>query len=148
MEQAATIAEEQALLVEEFGLFDDWRDKIEYVIDLGKGLPALPADEMTEANRVHGCQSQVWMVAEHDDAAGRVRFRAWSDAVIVRGLIGLLMRLYSDRRPEEILVNPPEVFQQIGLGRHLTPGRANGLHAMVQRVRDLAARYADTPSAA
>lgn len=148
MQQAATIAEEQELLAEEFELFDDWRDKIEYVIDLGKKLPSLDPGDRVEANKVHGCQSQVWMVAEHDPTAGCVRFRADSDAVLVRGLIGLLMRLYSDRPPEEILANPPAVFERIGLGRHLTAGRANGLQSMVKRLRDLAARYADAPTPA
>ena len=138
-QQAATIAEEQELLAEEFELFDDWRDKIEYVIDLGRKLPPLPEEDRTEANKVHGCQSQVWMVAALDEASGRVRLRADSDAFIVKGLIALLMRLYSDRPADEILANPPAVFDRIGLGRHLTPNRANGLYSMVGRIRELAA---------
>ncbi len=138
MSQAATIAEEQQLIAEDFSLFDDWREKIEYVLDLGRALEGLPDDERTEANKVRGCQSQVWMVAELDQASGRVAIRADSDAFIVRGLIGLLLRLYADRPPDEILANPPTVFEEIGLGAHLSATRANGLHAMIKRIRQLA----------
>ena len=140
-QQAETVAEEQELLAEEFELFDDWRDRIEYVIDLGRKLPPLPEEHRIDANKVHGCQSQVWMVAELDEENGRVRFHADSDAFIVKGLIALLMRLYADRPPREILDNPPAVFDRIGLGRHLTPNRANGLYSMVARMRELAAAF-------
>ena len=142
-QQADTVAEEQELLAEEFELFDDWRDRIEYVIDLGRRLPPLSEEHRTDANKVHGCQSQVWMVAELDEAAGRVRFHADSDAFIVKGLIALLMRLYADRPPREILDNPPTVFDRIGLGRHLSPNRANGLYSMVSRMRELAAAFVE-----
>jgi cysteine desulfuration protein SufE len=142
MSQAATIAEEQELIAEDFALFDDWREKIEYVLDLGRALDGLPEDERIDANKVRGCQSQVWMVAELDRASGLVTIRADSDAFIVRGLIGLLLRLYANRRPEEILANPPAVFEEIGLGAHLSPTRANGLHAMIKRIRQLASGLA------
>jgi cysteine desulfuration protein SufE len=142
MSQAPTIAEEQQLIAEDFELFDDWREKIEYVLDLGRALDSLPDDERIEANKVRGCQSQVWMVAELDEATGRVAIRADSDAFIVRGLIGLLLRLYANRPPEEILANPPEVFETIGLAAHLSPTRANGLHAMIKRIRQLASGLA------
>jgi cysteine desulfuration protein SufE len=138
MSQAATIAEEQQLIAEDFELFDDWREKIEYVLDLGRALDPLPEEERIEANKVRGCQSQVWMVAGLDEATGRVAIRADSDAFIVRGLIALLLRLYADRPAEEILANPPTVFEEIGLGAHLSPTRANGLHAMIKRIRQLA----------
>jgi cysteine desulfuration protein SufE len=138
MTQAATIAEEQQLIAEDFELFDDWREKIEYVLDLGRALDGLPDEERVDANKVKGCQSQVWMVAELDPDTGLVAIRADSDAFIVRGLIGLLLRLYANRRPEDILANPPAVFQEIGLGAHLSPTRANGLHAMIKRIRQLA----------
>jgi cysteine desulfuration protein SufE len=138
MEQASTIAEEAALIEEDFALFEDARDKIEYLIDLGKGLPALDDRHKTEANKVRGCQSQVWMVAELDPESGRLHFEADSDAILVRGLIAMLMRLYDQRRPEEILDNPPEIFQRVGLGRMLTPGRSNGLYSMVGRMRQFA----------
>jgi cysteine desulfuration protein SufE len=130
-----------AAIEEDFALFDDVRDKIEYIIDLGKNLPALPDAQKTEANRVRGCQSQVWLVAELDPESRRVALRADSDAIIVKGLISLLVRLYGNRTPEAILARPPEVFERVGLGRMLTPGRANGLYAMVERIRQLAQAY-------
>jgi cysteine desulfuration protein SufE len=138
MEQALTIAEEQALIAEDFELFDDWRERIEYVLDLGKQLEPLPQADYADQNKVKGCQSQVWMVAELDQASGRLRLRADSDAFIVKGLIALLLRLYANRRPQEILDNPPRVFEEIGLGAHLSPTRANGLHAMIKRIHQLA----------
>lgn len=138
MEQAPTIAEEQALIAEDFELFDDWREKIEYVLDLGKRLEPLAEADYAEHNKVKGCQSQVWLVAELDRETGHMRIRADSDAFIVKGLIALLLRLYANRKPQEILANPPAVFEQIGLGAHLSPTRANGLHAMIKRIRQLA----------
>jgi cysteine desulfuration protein SufE len=126
---------------EDFALFDDVREKIEYVIDLGKDLPPLPEPLKTEANRVRGCQSQVWLVADLDPATRHISLRADSDAVIVKGLISLVLRLYNDRTPEAITASTPAVFERIGLGRMLTPGRANGLYAMIERVRQLAAAY-------
>ncbi|MGI9506956.1 MAG: SufE family protein [Geminicoccaceae bacterium] len=138
MTQAATIAEEQAAIAEDFALFDDWREKIEYVLDLGKNLKPFPEEHRIDENKVRGCQSQVWMVAEADAGSGTLRIQADSDAFIVKGLIALLLRLYGDRKPEDILANPPEVFDEIGLGRHLSPSRANGLHAMVNRIRQIA----------
>ena len=138
MTRAATIAEEQAAIAEDFALFDDWREKIEYVLDLGKTLPAFPEEHRTEANKVHGCQSQVWFIAGTDEESGLLHIQADSDAFIVKGLIALLLRLYADRRPEEILANPPAVFEEIGLGKHLSPNRANGFHAMIKRIQQLA----------
>jgi cysteine desulfuration protein SufE len=137
MTQASTIADAARDLEEEFALFDDWRDKVEYIIELGKGLPELPEVYKTEANKVRGCQSQVWLVAE-PEASGRLHLRADSDAVLTKGLISLLVRLYDRRTPREILDNPPEVLERIGLRKLLTPGRSNGLYAMVGRIRGLA----------
>lgn len=142
LDQVPTVAEEQALIAEEFALFDDWRERIEYVLELGKNLEPIPEQHRTEANKVKGCQSQVWMVASVDPASGRMRILADSDAFIVKGLIGLLLRLYSDRKPQEILDNPPRVFEEIGLGAHLSPTRSNGLHAMIKRIGQLATAYA------
>jgi cysteine desulfuration protein SufE len=146
MAQAGTIEEAAAAIEADFALFEAFRDKIEYLIELGRELAPMDDALKTEANKVRGCQSQVWMVAELDRSSGRLRFSADSDAVLVRGLIGLLMRLYDGRRPEEILDNPPEVFERIGLGRMLTPGRANGLYAMVGRIRQFAAGYSTAVS--
>ncbi|MEM7042794.1 MAG: SufE family protein [Pseudomonadota bacterium] len=148
MTQCATITEEQAAIAEDFALFDDWREKIEYVLDLGKSLPPFPEEHRIDANKVKGCQSQVWMVAEPDAVSGRLLLQADSDAFIVKGLIALLLRLYADRQPEEILANPPDVFDEIGLGRHLSPTRANGLHAMINRIRQIATAAATGAPAA
>jgi cysteine desulfuration protein SufE len=148
MQQAPTIADEQVLIAEDFELFDDWREKIDYVLDLGKQLEPLPASDYAEANKVKGCQSQVWMVAELDRASGRLKIRADSDAFIVKGLIALLLRLYANRAPQEILDSPPRVFDEIGLGAHLSPTRANGLYAMIKRIHQLATACAHGAPAA
>ena len=137
MPDAPTIAAAAAALEEEFGLLEDWRDKVEYIIELGKDLPALPDALKTEANKVRGCQSQVWLVAE-PEAGGRLHLRADSDAVLVKGLISLLLALYDRRGVAEILANPPDVLERIGLSKLLTPGRSNGLYAMVARIRSMA----------
>jgi cysteine desulfuration protein SufE len=141
MSTSPTIADAARDLEEEFALFDDWRDKVEYIIDLGKGLPALPEPLKTEGNKVRGCQSQVWLVAE-PQADGRIHLRADSDAILVKGLVSLLLRLYDRRTPQEILANPPTVLEAVGLARLLTPGRSNGLYAMVARIQAVAEAYA------
>lgn len=136
-QQASTVADAARDLEDEFALLDDWRDKVEHLIELGKDVPPLPDALKTESAKVRGCQSQVWLVAE-PEPGGRLHLRADSDAVLVKGLISLLVRLYDRRTPREILDNPPEVLERIGLQKFLTPGRANGLHAMVARIRGLA----------
>ena len=137
MADDASIAEAAAALEEEFALLEDWRDKVELLIELGRELPPLPEALKTEASKVRGCQSQVWLVAE-PEAGGRLHLRADSDAVLVKGLILLLLRLYDRRTPAEILANPPDVLERIGLAKLLTPGRSNGLYAMVGRIRGIA----------
>ena len=137
MPDDASIAEAAAALEEEFALLEDWRDKVELLIELGRELPPLPEALKTEASKVRGCQSQVWLVAE-PEAGGRLHLRADSDAVLVKGLISLLLRLYDRRTPAEILANPPDVLERIGLAKLLTPGRSNGLYAMVGRIRGIA----------
>jgi len=133
-----TAAEE---LEEEFALFDDWRDKVEHLIELGKELPPLPDTSKTEGNKVRGCQSQVWLVADLDEGEGVLRLRADSDAVLVKGLIALLLRLYDGLTPAEILAHPPDVLERIGLAKLLTPGRNNGLYSMVARIRAVAEAF-------
>jgi cysteine desulfuration protein SufE len=137
-----TIAEVANELEEDFALLDDWRDKVEYLIELGKDLPPLPERLKTEGNKVRGCQSQVWLVAE-PEAGGRIHLRAESDAILVKGEISLLLRLYDRRTPQEILDNPPTVLERVGLSKFLTPGRANGLYAMVARIRGIAEALAE-----
>ena len=126
----------QQELVEEFSFFDNWMDRYQYIIDLGRRLPEFPEAEMTDANKIKGCQSQVWFVASRRD--DKLEFRAISDAAIVSGLIALLLRIYSGRRPQEILDTPPEFVAALGLEQHLSPTRSNGLASMLQAIRDFA----------
>jgi cysteine desulfuration protein SufE len=128
-----TIAEVQEELIEEFAFFDDWMDRYRYIIDLGRNLPEFPADKQTDAYKVRGCQSQVWFYAQPLDG-GRLHFLATSDAHIVSGLIAILLRIYSDRTPQEILETKPNFVAAIGLDEHLSPTRNNGLHAMLTRI--------------
>ena len=127
----------QQELIEEFSFFDNWMDRYQYIIDLGRRLPEFPEAEKTEANKIKGCQSQVWFVAEKND--DRLEFRAISDAAIVSGLIALLLRIYSNRRPQDILDTPADFVSALQLEQHLSPTRSNGLAAMLQAIRTLAA---------
>ncbi len=126
----------QAEIVDVFSLFDDWTDRYQYIIDLGRKLPDLTAEQKTEENRLKGCQSQVWIVTENRD--GRLHYDAISDSAIVSGLIALMLQVYSDRRPAEIIATPPEFIKQIELEDHLSPTRSNGLNAMVRQIRQFA----------
>ena len=130
-----TVAQQE--VIEEFALFDDWLDRYQYLIDVGRRLPPMPAEEQIEENRIKGCQSQVWFVAEED--AGRLRFRATSDAAIVSGLIAMLLRMYSDKKPADILDASPDFIGALGLQKHLSPTRSNGLVAMLDAIRRFAA---------
>lgn len=123
----------QRKIVEDFGLFDDWMDRYQYLIDLGKKLPDLDESEMTEDRLLAGCQSQVWLIAE--GSADKMDFRANSDAAIVSGLIALLLKVYAGRSAREILESEPHFVGDIGLSEHLSPTRANGLNAMLNEVR-------------
>lgn len=134
-----TIAEDLDVLADDFDLLEDWQEQLGYVLDLGRALPKLPDAERTEANKVRGCSSQVWMVSERTDD-GRLVFRAESDAQIPQGLIAVLLRLYSGRRPAEIMELDPQVaVDRLKLGSMLTTQRANGLASMVERIRSEAA---------
>ncbi len=130
------IAETQRELIDEFGLFDDWMDRYQYIIDLGRRLPEFPDELRTEENRIRGCQSQVWFVPERRD--GRLYFQAISDAAIVSGLIALLLRLYSGRHPRDILDTPPDFVGALQLESHLSPTRSNGLSSMLKAIRGFA----------
>ena len=119
----------------DFDLFDDWEDRYKYIIELGNVLKPLSAAEHCDDNKVPGCVSQVWLVTEKQ--ADMLSFRGDSDAHIVRGLIAILLDLYSDRSPADILAfDARAAFEQLGLGEHLTPQRSNGFYAMVQRIRN------------
>lgn len=135
---ALAIQQEQQEIEEEFGFFDDWTGRYQYLIDLGRKLPTLPADAMVDANKVDGCQSQVWILVSGD--AARLDMRAASDSAIVSGLVALLLRVYSGRSAREILDTDPSFINAIGLGKHLSPTRSNGLAAMVKTIKAHAAR--------
>jgi cysteine desulfuration protein SufE len=131
-----TAAQAQDAIAEEFAFFGDWSERYQYLIDLGKKLPPLPEADKTEANRLQGCQSMVWIVPSgHRE---RLDFRAISDSTIVSGLIYLALRVYSGRSAEEILATDPDYIARIGLAKHLSPTRSNGLAALLQFIRDTA----------
>ena len=134
MSSAAAAA--QAELVEEFRFFDNWMDRYQYLIDMGRRLPDFPEADRIDDNKIRGCQSQVWFVAENHE--GRLIFRAISDAAIVSGLIALLLRIYSDRTPRDILDTPPDFIEALDLQAHLSPTRSNGLSSMLKAIRDYA----------
>ena len=124
-------------LIEEFQFFDNWMDRYQYLIDLGRKLPPFPEEYKTEAYRLHGCQSQVWLKTTCRD--GRLELQAISDSVIVSGLIALLLRVYNGRRVSEISQASPTFIKAIGLDEHLSPTRSNGLRAMLQAIARAAA---------
>jgi cysteine desulfuration protein SufE len=132
----ATAAEAQAAIAEEFAFFGDWSERYQYLIDLGRKLPPLPDAYRREEHRLHGCQSLVWIVASGD--AGRLDFSAASDSAIVSGLVFLALRVYSGRSAEEILATEPDFIAAVGLSRHLSPTRSNGLAALLGFIRERA----------
>ena len=121
----------------EFQIFDTWMEKYEHIIDLGKQLEAFPEEQMIESKKVHGCQSNVWFLTSLED--GLFRCKATSDSAIVSGLIALLMRIYNNQKPSEIVAAEPEFISMIGLDEHLSPTRNNGLNVMIQRIKKDAA---------
>ena len=132
---ADTMDAELDALAEEFSLFEDWEERYRYIIDLGRELEPLSAAEHIDANKVRGCASQVWLVAEPGEGGG-LHLRGDSDAHIVRGLIAILLRLYSDRRPDEVLrFDARRAYDRLGLNGALTAQRSNGLFSMVGRIR-------------
>jgi len=132
-DQYLSIKEATQSIIDEFSLFEDWMERYEYIIELGQNLDNLPDEKKIDMYRVKGCQSQVWFVATEN--FNRIRFEADSDAMIVRGLISLLLRVYSNRTPDEIAETPPDFFEAVNLGSHLSGNRANGLAAMVAHIQ-------------
>jgi len=126
-------ADEQREIIDEFELFDDWLDRYQYIIDLGRKLEPLAPEEMRDDALLDGCQSQVWLIADGD--ADRMEFRANSDAAIVSGLIYLVLRVYSGRSAREIVDTQPEFVDAIGLSQHLSQTRANGLASMLAAIK-------------
>ncbi len=134
-----TIEEKQAEIIEEFSMFEDWMDKYSLLIELGNDLEALDPKDKNDQNLIKGCQSRVWLVADMQD--GKLFFRGESDAVIVKGLVALLLRVVSGRTPKELLENELHFIDDLGLTQHLSPTRSNGLLAMVKQIRMYAVAY-------
>jgi len=139
MNEQKTIEEIEKEIVEEFSLFDNWDDKYEYIIDLGKKLPALEDQYKKDENKVRGCQSTVWLVADYKD--GKVFYQADSDAVIVKGLISMLIRVLSGQSPEAIVNSRLDFIREIGMITHLAQTRSNGLLSMVKQMKNYALAY-------
>lgn len=134
----STPADAQIAIRDEFAFFGDWSERYQYLIDLGRKLPAFPEEWKTEQHRLHGCQSMVWIVPEGD--AARLDFHAASDSAIVSGLIYLALRVYSGRSAREILDTDASYIADIGLAKHLSPTRSNGLASLLAFIRDAAQR--------
>ncbi len=128
-----SIREKQEEIIEEFGAFDDWMDRYQLLIDLGSEQEPLDERYKTDSNLIEGCQSRVWLQADLKD--GKVFFEAESDALIVKGIVSLLVKVYSGHTPQEILDNEPYFVEAIGLREHLSPTRSNGLVAMIKQMR-------------
>ena len=139
MNEPKSIEEIEAEIVEEFSLFDNWDDKYEYIIDLGKKLPVLESKYRVDENKVKGCQSTVWLGAEFND--GRIHFKADSDAIIVKGLASLLIRVLSGQEPDAIVAAKLDFIKGIGMMGHLAQTRSNGLLAMVKQMKNYALAY-------
>ena len=129
----ATIKEIQDEIIAEFNDFDDWLDRYQLLIDLGGEQEPLPEEYKTDNNLIEGCQSRVWLQADYVD--GKVLFRAESDALIVKGIVALLIKVYSGHTPDEILASEPYFVEAIGLKEHLSPTRSNGLLSMIKQMR-------------
>ncbi len=138
-EPVTSLAAVEQELVDEFGLFDSWDDKYEYIIDMGKKLPRLEDQYRKEENKIRGCQSSVWLVA--DEKESRIWFKADSDAMIVKGLISMLIRVFSGRTADEIIDDKLDFIREIGMTSHLAQTRSNGLLSMVKQMKNYALAY-------
>lgn len=135
----ATIQEIEAEIIEDFSIFDDWMDKYQYIIDMGQALKGLPETDKKEENLVRGCQSQVWLTASFEN--GLVHFQADSDAIITKGLVALMVRVLSGQTPNTIATAPLSFTDKIGIREHLSPTRANGLNAMIAKMKAFAMTF-------
>ena len=129
----STLIESKSAIIEEFSMFDEWLDKYEYLIELGKNLEVFPVELKTDDRLIKGCQSRVWLDTKVED--GRLFFRADSDAIITKGIISLLIQVYNGRTAEEINADDFGFIEQIGLRENLSPTRANGLNSMIETIR-------------
>ncbi|HWI94128.1 MAG TPA: SufE family protein [Flavisolibacter sp.] len=139
MNDHKTIEEIEQEIIEEFSLFDSWDDKYEYIIDLGKKLPVLEDQHKRDENKVRGCQSTVWLVADYKDR--RIYYKADSDAMIVKGLISMLIRVLSGQTPDDIVNAKLDFIREIGMMSHLAQTRSNGLLAMVKQMKNYALAF-------
>ncbi|WP_409965718.1 SufE family protein [Mycovorax composti] len=139
MTETQSIEQIEAEIVDEFSLFENWDDKYEYIIDLGKKLPPLAEEHKKDENKVKGCQSTVWLVADYKD--GKIFYQADSDAIIVKGLISMLIRVLSGHTPDEILNAKMDFINKIGMTSHLAQTRSNGLLAMVKQMKNYALAF-------
>jgi cysteine desulfuration protein SufE len=128
-----TIQEIQEEIVDEFSMFEDWMQRYEYIIELGKSLPLINEDYKTEENIIKGCQSKVWVHGEEND--GKVVFTSDSDAILTKGIIAILIRVFSNQTPQAILDANTDFIDEIGLKEHLSPTRANGLVSMIKKIK-------------
>ncbi len=135
--ETMNLVEAENAIIEEFSMYEEWLDKYEYLIELGKSLKDYPEDAKTDEKLIKGCQSRVWL--DHKVADGKIVFNADSDAIITKGIISLLIGLYSGRTAEEILSSDFSVVEKIGLKENLSPTRANGLVSMIAKIREIAA---------
>lgn len=143
MSTTTTLAAAQQELIDEFAMFTDWQDRYEHLIELGKDLPLIAPEHKTDDNLVRGCQSRVWLHAAPQ--SGLIHFTADSDAMITKGIVALLVRVFNDRTPQEILGASTEFIDKIGLREHLSPNRANGLSAMIDQMKRYALAYSAKP---
>lgn len=139
MSENKSIEEIEQEIIEEFSLFDSWDDRYEYIIDLGKKLPVLEEQYKKDENKVRGCQSTVWLVADYKE--GRIYYKADSDAVIVKGLISMLIRVLSGQKADDIVNAKLDFIREIGMMNHLAQTRSNGLLAMVKQMKNYALAY-------
>ena len=135
-----TLEEAKQAVIDDFSMYDEWLDKYEYLIELGKNLEEYPEESKTEDKLIKGCQSRVWLDSKVED--GKIWFKADSDAIITKGIISLLISVYSGRNPKEIAEDDFGFISQIGLKENLSPTRANGLASMIATIRTVAARNA------
>ena len=135
MEQVKTLQQIENEIIDEFSMFDEWLDKYEYLIELGKALKDYPEDKKTDDRLIKGCQSRVWL--DYEIKSGKIFFNADSDAIITKGIISLLVRIYSGRTPQEIAASDFSVVEKIGLKENLSPTRANGLVSMIERIKEI-----------
>ncbi len=127
------IKEIQEEIIDEFAMFDDWMERYEYIIEIGKSLPLIDTKNKTDQNLIKGCQSKVWLHADFDN--DKVQYTADSDAILTKGIIALLLRVYSDQNPKDILDSDTLFIDEIGLKEHLSPTRANGLVSMIKQLK-------------